>query len=195
MKIITKEVTVSDQPNAIAPHACPACGQPAYIGLNEVQCTNTQCRNAHADTIAYYTGAQRDLAKARTIKLLEVKIEGGFLKSKKGFGTPVVYPDPRDPDQLVRGIENTFPGVHVVGVQVVRTNGTDTAHIEVMLPRPAVQATVPVKAQTVTGASLDAWAGVYGISRNPGETDDCLRLRLDAAFSAGPQQDDDDTIF
>ena len=35
----------------IAPHTCCLCGSPAYVGFNEVQCTNAECRHYHLETV------------------------------------------------------------------------------------------------------------------------------------------------
>ena len=33
-----------------APHECPECGEAAYIGMNNVECTYYKCRHFHEDT-------------------------------------------------------------------------------------------------------------------------------------------------
>lgn len=33
----------------IAPNNCPECGEPAYVGMNQVECTNPGCRHFDAD--------------------------------------------------------------------------------------------------------------------------------------------------
>lgn len=53
-------MTIRREQTDWAPNACPDCGEAAYIGMSEVQCTNFKCRNFHEDTWAKHVMALPD---------------------------------------------------------------------------------------------------------------------------------------
>lgn len=43
-----------DEVAEIAPNVCPECGAAAYVGMNNVECTNHNCRHHHEETRLAY---------------------------------------------------------------------------------------------------------------------------------------------
>ena len=80
MSLTGKKMNEGDTMSEIAPHTCCLCGSPAYVGFNEVQCTNAECRHYHLETAELFAGETSiPKPKGQTDPL-----EG------RGWGTPAV---------------------------------------------------------------------------------------------------------